>query len=141
MSNCDRSYYANALTDQKTVVVDPTGVVVVHSDRMQLGKNISELKDFGGLRSVIVDTRAGESSYAHLFQSGSSNREEWLVVYSGFKPSQSPQQDDAWTVLATIPLQKAMAPLNIVRKVLYVLNAFLIAALVVLAIISARKIE
>ncbi|MEO1792756.1 MAG: hypothetical protein AAFR25_11085, partial [Cyanobacteria bacterium J06629_19] len=125
----------------ETVVIDQNQVIVTHPDPMQVGQNISELRDADKLSNIIGSVKAGKSEFDHLFRFLSDQDGEWLAGYSGFEVPVSPKQNRVWTVLAVTPLERALHGLTAIRQILFALNSGLLIASIVLALYVSRSLS
>ena len=108
-----------------TVIINQNGLILIHPDNQQVGKNINQVGDSDLLNRILENVRAGTSYFQHLSSSsfnsekartvrpGSrtfqnlfgflSERDEWLAGYNGIEVSISPEDRQIWAVLAVTP--------------------------------------
>lgn len=123
-----------------TVIIDQNGLILIHPDAQQVGKNINQVGDSDRLDSILGDVRAGNSATLHLFGFMPEGN-EWLAGYNGVKVSISPQDSQIWTVLAVTPLGNALHGLKDIRQVLIWLTLGLLTANCLLALYIARGLS
>ena len=124
----------------KTVVIDQNQIIVTHPDPAQVGKSIFDLPEASKFSDIVQNVKAGRSGFIESSYL-SSEKQHWLVGYSGFSVPVSPKQNNVWTVLAVTPAASALSGLSQIRQVLFVLNVGLFIASILLALYVSRSLS
>lgn len=110
-----------------TVVIDQEGKILAHPQVDRIGHNIQQETDYQQLKDLVAHAIAGKQDFLRLFPPD-RNGKEWLVGYSPIQVSLSPQQQRTWVILAVAPVENALAGLEDIKQVLFILTLGLLAA-------------
>lgn len=100
------------------VVIDQDGTILAHPYPRRIGKNIRQEADINRLRMLMYNAIAGKQDFLHLF-SLEKNGLELVAGYTAIPSPLSGNKGKKWAILSISPLEKALAPLNDIQKVLF----------------------
>lgn len=125
------------------VVIDEDGTILAHPYPRRVGRNIRQEKDVLRLKLLMYNAIAGKQDFLHLFSEG--NGLELVAGYSAIPSPLTGNSHKKWVILSVSPLEKALAPLDDIQKVLFGLMLALIGVtILVVYLISweiARPVE
>ena len=111
-----------------TVVLDESGTILAHPVPGQVGKAITNTEDRTSFERLIKAALAGQRGAERLFHF-SDDQAEWLAGYSATSITTSPTQNQAWVIMAVTRLDKALHGLVDIKRILLMLTAGLLFAL------------
>lgn len=111
-----------------TVVLDEAGNFLAHPVADQVGTSVNETADKARFQLLMRDALQDRRGVRHLFHF-SNDGAEWLAGYSAAPIMTSPTQDETWVVIAVTRLDNAVHGLGDIKRILMVLTAGLLFAL------------
>ncbi|MGB3616420.1 MAG: ATP-binding protein, partial [Elainellaceae cyanobacterium] len=111
-----------------TVILNEAGDFLAHPVADQVGKSVHDTADKARFQLLIRDALHGQRGVRHLFHF-SDDGAEWLAGYSATPITISSTQDQTWVVIAITRLDNALHGLTDIKRILMVLTAGLLFAL------------
>ena len=121
-----------------TVVIDQDGTVLSHPDPSRVGRNIQEGTDAKQLQELVANAIAGRQDFLRLLPA--YQQQESLVGYSPIQVALTPEQRRTWVILAVAPVENALAGLEDIKQVLFMLTMGLLAANLLAAYYLSRDL-
>jgi signal transduction histidine kinase len=121
------------------VVIDQEGTILAHPYSRRIGKNIRQESDVSRLKMLIYNAIAGKQDFLHLF-SFDRNGLELVAGYSAITSPITNSKSKKWAILSVTPLEKALAPLDDIKKVLFGLMLALLTVTVFAVLIISWEI-
>ena len=121
------------------VVIDQEGVILTHPYTERIGRNIDQEVEAPTLKRILSNAIAGQQNFEHLF-SFERNGVELLAGYTAIESPITTKRNQKWAILAVSPLDSALAGLNDIRQVLFILTGCLIAASFLATLYVARDL-
>ncbi len=111
-----------------TVVIDEAGEILAHPIAGQVGTSVHDTADSSRFQIIIDNALQERQSVQHLFNF-SDDGAEWLAGHSTTSVTISPTEDQTWIVIAVTRLDHALHGLVDIKRILLVLTAGLLFAL------------
>src|SRR5919199_4784195 len=121
------------------VVINQQGTILAHPYPERIGGNIAQETDAPALKRLLNNAIAGRQDFEHLF-SFEKNGVELLAGYTSIKSPIKEQNNQKWIILAVTPLNSALAGLQDIQQVLFILTCCLIAASFLATLYVARDL-
>lgn len=130
------------------VVIDQDGTILAHPISKRIGTNVSQGADANRLQSLIRNAIAGQQNFLHLF----SLEKNGVELVAGYTSIASPlhtgsensgvkgHNPQRWVILAVSRLDSALAGLEEIQQVLFILTFGLIAASLLATLYIARDL-
>ena len=121
------------------VVINEQGTILTHPNPGRVGRNIAQETDAPALKRLLNNAIAGRTNFEHLF-SFEKNGVELLAGYTSIPSPITEQKNQKWIILAVTPLNSALAGLQEIQQVLFILTCCLIAASFLATLYVARDL-
>ncbi len=121
------------------VVINQQGTILTHPYPERIGGNIAQETDAPALKRLLNNAIAGRKDFEHLF-SFEKNGLELLAGYTSIPSPITAQKDQKWIILAVTSLNNALAGLQEIQQVLFILTCCLIAASFLATLYVARDL-
>ena len=121
------------------VVINEKGQILAHPYQDRVGDNIEQEPDAQRLKNVVKSAIDGRQDFQHL----SSFEKDGVELLAGYTSIESPITAEAnkkWIILAVTPLESALAGLNDIQQVLFILTCGLIVASFLATVYIARAL-
>lgn len=122
-----------------TVVLNQAGTILAHPFAQRVGRNIETETDARRLRILIDSAIAGQSRFLHLF-AFDRDGVELVAGYSSIPSPVTSEQSQKWVILAVAPIDKALAPLKEIQRVLISMTLALLVASSLVILYIAREL-
>ncbi len=122
-----------------TVVIDQDGTILAHPTASQVGQNIQQYADPVRLQQILQQAIAGQQDISHIFPFEENNT-QWLAGHSSIQMAMDAKQSRTWIVLATTPVDRALASLVEVKQVLIILTIGLLTAILLATLYLTRDL-
>ncbi|MGH2415882.1 MAG: histidine kinase dimerization/phospho-acceptor domain-containing protein, partial [Microcystaceae cyanobacterium] len=113
------------------VVIDRQGIILAHPFAERVGRNIAQEADAERLQDISRSAIRGRQDFLHLF-SFEKDGVELVAGYSSIPSPVTAQKKQKWIILAVSPLDKALAPLEEIQRVLF----YMVCALLLVSILA-----
>jgi signal transduction histidine kinase len=122
-----------------TVIINQEGTILAHPFSERVGRNIRQEADAKRLQVLIWNAIAGESKFLHLF-AFDKDGVELVAGYSSIPSPVTSEKAQKWIILAVAPLERALAPLEEIQRVLFGMTLALIVASTLVILYISREL-